>query len=160
MQAKTKRYYPPHHKMTGVEIYNLRQIVKRICGAEDLVDFESLVDWDAEYWENKQTLLDYLKPGTCESQWGKTYTKFDQMAMAYYSEQEEQSNQEPEVEIESVAVTSEPVVTVRVTLPGWFRKVYLPAGNGEWLPVYVSGPLERVIRIPIIVRPSGHYRKI
>ena len=138
--------------MTGVEIYNLRQLVKRICGAEDAVDFESIVDWDADYWENKETLLDYLKPGTNESQWGKTYTKFDQMAMDYYSGNHDE-NQELEVEIEQVAVvpqvTSEPVVTVRVTRPGWFRKVYVSTARGEWLPVWIRDATKKVIEIPV-----------
>lgn len=131
--------------MTGVEIRNLKRLIERACGAEDLADFESLVDWDADYWQNKETLLDYLKPETNKSQWGQAYSKYEEMALEYYSEDD---SQEPEVEIAVVPqVIHEPVqVTHR---HAWYRRVYLPTASGEWLPVYVSGPSKNVITIPV-----------
>lgn len=165
-----KRRYKENHRMTGIEIRNLRLMVEKALGDNcDFFDFEAEIDWDRGYWDNKDILakkLNAATPGRIKYSEGYN-DDLDEQCRAYYEAQtygkDEQVYQEPHKEAiptSSIQVTSPQAVTVKPSV-SWleprFKKVYLPAASREWLPVWIRDATKRAITIQVTARLSGSY---
>lgn len=143
-----KRKYKENHRLTGIEILNLRRMVKGVLGDNwEYFDLEAEIDWSLGYWDNRDILQDKLKAGVPnDMKYSKGYNDdLDAQCRAYY---EEQTYNEPEPLAPAIQVV--PSISRH---PSRFRKVYVQAG-GQWLPIWVKQAPAVVIEIPAASRMS------